>query len=176
MGARQEAGIGMSLSLLLAIACAAGSPPETGSAHPAGRYALHTVGGRTLPVLWQETELVGGSWLRAWWVSGRAAFCPDRTYHVALTLRATGPGVLGQPMVVTMTGTWRHMRDGRLEVRPTQGGQVVWRVRGDTLVLRARMTESVGKGADSATFRFVRRESLADSAVEWPPMVAARPK
>jgi hypothetical protein len=141
----------------------------------AGRYALLTVGGQNLPALWQETELINGSWLRAWWVSGRAAFCPDKSYHIALTLRATGPGVMGQPVVVTMTGTWRRLRDGRLEVHPTRGGQVYWRMAGDTLVLKARMTASVGRGADSATFRFIRRESLADSAVEWLPAVAARP-
>ena len=166
----------MPLTILLAIACTAAMPSTSGAPEPAGRYALLTVGGKTLPALWQETELVGGSWLRAWWVSGRAAFCPDRTYHVALTLRATGPGVLGQPVVVTMTGTWRQSRGGRIEVRPAQGGQVYWRVTGDTLVLRARMTESVGQGVDSATFRFIRRETLADSAVEWPPLVATRAK
>ena len=166
----------MPLSLLLALACAAASPRQPGIVRPEGRYALVEVAGRTLPALWQETELVGGSWLRAWWVSGRASFCEDRSYHVALTLRATGPGVLGQPMVVTMTGTWRRLRDGRVEVRPVQGGQVIWRLAGDTLVLRARMTESLGKGTDGSTFVFVRRESLADSAVEWPPVVAASPR
>ena len=159
----------MPLSVLLALACIAGSPGRSRDADPAGRYALVSVGGHTLPSLWQETELVGGSWLRAWWVSGRASFCPDQTYHVALTLRATGPGVMGQPVVVTMTGTWRHRRDGRIDIRPSQGGQVIWKVSGDTLELRARMNGRVGEGPDSETFRFVRRDSWADSLTEFPP-------
>jgi hypothetical protein len=163
------------LSLLLGLACFAGAAGGDKNPQPTGQYGLVNVGGHSLPALWQETELVGGAWLRAWWVSGRAAFCPDRTYHVALTLRATGPGVLGQPVVVTMTGSWRPMRDGRIEVRPSHGGHFYWRVKGDTLVLRARMAPSagIGEGADSATFVFTRG-SFADSGVGLPPFLAAR--
>ena len=97
---------------LLSLACVAGgSAPGA----PLSQYTLATVGGRTLPALWQETELMGGGSLRAWWVSGEASFCPDKTYQIALTMRTTGPGVLGQPVVVTMTGTWEATgRDGRV--------------------------------------------------------------
>ncbi len=164
----------MPLSLLLGLVCAAPAPRTASAAEPAGSYALATVAGKTLPALWQETELVGGAWLRAWWVSGKASFCPDQTYHIALTLRATGPGVLGQPVVVTMTGTWRRLRDGRLEVRPVQGGQVVWRFAGDTLAVRARMTSSVGRGAEQATFVFLRGIPLADTADRLPVISGGR--
>lgn len=163
----------MPLSILLALACTASALPRNTAADPAGDYALSTVGGRTLPALWQETDLMGGASLRAWWVGGRASFCADRTYRIAMTLRTTGPGVLGQPVVVTMTGTWRRLRDGRVEIHPAQGGQVVWRLAGDTLALRARMTSAIGRGPEQATFVFIRRQSFADSAEErLPPVVA----
>ena len=140
---------------LLSLACVAGgSIPGA----PLSQYTLATVGGRTLPALWQETELLGGESLRAWWVSGQASFCPDKTYHIALTMRSTGPGVLGQPVVVTMTGTWETTgRDGRITIRPSRGGQVNWRIRGDTLALRARVTASPSGSLSPSQFVFVRR-------------------
>ena len=141
---------------LLTLACALG-----GSAPSAAlsQYSLATVGGRTLPALWQETELMGGGSLRAWWVSGEASFCQDKTYYIALTMRTTGPGVLGQPVVVTMTGTWESAgRDGRIVVRPSRGGQVHWRIRGDTLAVRARVTASPSGTLSPSQFVFVRRE------------------
>ena len=140
---------------LLSLACATGgSAPGA----PLSQYALATVGGRTLPALWQETELMGGGSLRAWWVSGEASFCPDKTYQIALTMRATGPGVLGQPVVVTMTGTWDTSgRDGRIVIRPSRGGQVNWRIRGDTLAVRARVTSSPAGSLSPSQFVFVRR-------------------
>lgn len=140
---------------LLSLACAAGGPAAVA---PVSLYALASVGGRTLPALWQETELVGGGSLRSWWVSGEASFCSDKTYHIALTMRSTGPGVLGQPLVVTMTGTWESTgRDGRILVRPSRGGQVNWQVRGDTLALRARVTASPSGSLSPSQFLFVRR-------------------
>jgi len=145
----------MMLQILLGLACTAGVP-ATGPAH--SQYALATVGGQALPALWQETELLGGARLRAFWVSGQARFCSDSTYHIALTLRATGPGVLGQPVVVTMTGTWEKTgRDGRLVVRPSRGGEVRWQMRGDTLALRARVASVPGGSLAPAQFVFVRR-------------------
>lgn len=140
---------------LTSLACAAGvmAPAPTQSL-----YSLASVGGRPLPALWQETELAGGGSLRAWWVSGEASFCNDNTYHIALTLRTTGPGVLGQPVVVTMTGTWEHTgRDGRIVVRPSRGGQVHWQLRGDTLAVRARVTSSPAGSLAPSQFVFVRR-------------------
>ena len=140
---------------LLSLACVTGS---IAPGAPLSQYALATVGGRTLPALWQETDLMGGGSLRAWWVSGEASFCPDRTYHIALTMRTTGPGVLGQPVVVTMTGTWETAgRDGRLVIRPSRGGQVNWRIRGDTLAVRARVTSSPAGSLSPSQFVFVRR-------------------
>lgn len=145
----------MMLQFLLGLACAAGVP-ATAPAH--GQFALATVGGQTLPALWQETELMGGARLQAWWVSGQASFCDDNTYRIALTMRTTGPGVLGQPVVVTMTGTWeRTGREGRIVVRPARGGQVHWQVRGDTLALRARVSASPAGSLSPAQFVFIRR-------------------
>lgn len=167
----------MPFAILLALACGADAPLGAVGADPAGHYALATVGGNPLPALWQETELIGGAQLRAWWVGGRASFCADRTYRIAMTLRTTGPGVLGQPVVVTMSGTWRRLRDGGVEIHPAHGGQVVWRLAGDTLALRARMTSAIGSGPEQATFVFIRRHSLADSAGERlpPASVSRRP-
>lgn len=145
----------MILQILLGLVCAAGVP-AVGPAQ--SQYALATVGGQALPALWQETELMGGSRLRAFWVAGQASFCSDSTYHIALTLRTTGPGVLGQPVVVTMTGTWEKPdRDGRIVVRPSRGGQVRWQVRGDTLALRARVASSPSGSLAPAQFVFVKR-------------------
>jgi hypothetical protein len=140
---------------LLSLACATGGSAPVA---PLSQYALATVGGRALPALWQETEVVGGGSLRSWWVSGEASFCSDKTYHIALTMRSTGPGVLGQPLVVTMTGTWETTgRDGRIVIRPGRGGQVHWRIRGDTLALRARVTTSPAGSLSPSQFVFVRR-------------------
>ena len=140
---------------LLSLACAAGG---SAPAAPLSQYVLTTVGGRTLPALWQETEVPGGGSLRSWWVSGEARFCNDKTYHIALTMRSTGPGVLGQPLVVTMTGTWETTgREGGIVVRPARGGQVNWRIRGDTLALRARVTVSPAGSLSPSQFVFVRR-------------------
>jgi hypothetical protein len=141
---------------LLSLACSLGVSAPVPALN---LYSLATVGGQPLPALWQETELVGGGNLRAWWVSGEASFCNDKTYHIALTLRTTGPGVLGQPVVVTMTGTWEKTgRDGRLVVRPARGGQVHWQLRGDTLAVRARVTASPTGTIAPSQFVFVRRE------------------
>jgi len=140
---------------LQSLACAIGisvTPPAL------THYTLASVGGRNLPALWQETELVGGGSLRAFWVAGQASFCTDKTYHIALTMRTTGPGVLGQPVVVTMTGTWEKSgRDGRIVVRPSRGGQVHWQLRGDTLAVRARVTSSPAGSLAPSQFVFVRR-------------------
>ena len=141
---------------LISLACLIGASAPA-PAPALNQYALTTVGGRTLPALWQETELMGGGSLRAWWVSGEASFCHDKTYYIALTLRTTGPGVLGQPVVVTMSGTWEKGRDGRIVIRPSRGGQVNWRIRGDTLAVRARVTASPNGTPAPSQFVFVRR-------------------
>jgi hypothetical protein len=136
--------------LWLLLAALGGNVPDT-----VGIYALTRVGDSVLPALWQETELADGGRLRSWWVGGQAELRADQTYQVSLTIRNTGPGVLGAPVVMTAAGTWRLRGGGRLELRPDRGGMIEWHLSGDTLVTKARVSGLVDPQSP-ISFVFVR--------------------
>jgi len=132
--------------------------PGMGTTPPAavGRYALVAVGDHALPALWQESDLGNGVRLRAYWVGGLAELRADLSYRLSLTLRASGPGVYGQPVVSTIGGTFRELPGGRLELSPARGGTVYWQLMGDTLTSRALVRGSGEARSRPAEFVFVR--------------------
>jgi hypothetical protein len=149
------------LTISCAGACSGGAdstgPSGPPNSSPVGSFSLSKVDGEDLPMKWDEIHISGSTYIRTYFVSGKATFKSDSTFSYTVKGKIVTGVSPDQNLVYTAFGTWRLLSGGRLELSTSTGGSATWLTTDQiyTLTATARYPNLNG-GESESTMIWVR--------------------